>query len=160
MAKVGMPNYGDINTDYIDAQLPTLYYNFEAYKQGVVNEESKGQLMFDCHDISGAGGWFMTPIQYGSFIDGLFGGELVSDDDLQEMKDDQLGMWQYPGEHGTYYTHNGGGEWGGTDKGGQCIWMYYPEANLSLFVAWNSVNNDLTNTNEIMADIFENAYDQ
>lgn len=158
MAKAGMPGFQYISTNYLEALPKTLYYNFNTYKNGP-STNAKGQLMFDCHDISGAGGWFMSPVQYAAFIDGLFNNKLLDAPSLQTMKDEQLGMFPTTGKYGTYYTHSGSGGWGTQGKGGQSIWMHYPRANVSLFITWNSLNNDLSKTRRaLIKDVFDEAY--
>ena len=163
MDKANMPGFQYTSTYYLDVQPRTLYYNYDDYVMGP-SEMSKGQEMFNCHDISGAGGWFMNPVQYAAFIDGLFNEHLVSADNLQKMKDEQLGMYGFTGEYGTYYTHNGGGGWtseGIEGRGGQCVWMYFPVANVSLFITWNSLSTALESGSvrrELVKMIFENAY--
>lgn len=157
MAKAGMPGFEFINTYYLDVQPRTLYYDFNTYKSNPLS--ASGGEMFDCHDISGAGGWFMNPVQYCAFIDGFFNGKLVDATDLETMKNQSLGMYTQPGKYGPYYAHNGGGSWNGV--GGQCIWMHFPVANVSLFIMWNSLNPDFDGATKgapTISDIFDQAY--
>jgi len=158
LSQIPVPGHQNIDTNYPYNQLMAWYYDY----QDLIAGAAYGAPMFDCHDISGAGGWFMTPIQYAAFIDGLFNGKVVSETDLEVMKSENLGMYAIgPFDYGIYYTHNGGAPVSGS-KGGQCQWMHFPEQNISFFIAWNSSNNNLpvsaAGRDSIQLSIFENAW--
>jgi CubicO group peptidase (beta-lactamase class C family) len=157
VAKV--PDYNKIQTDYWQDAKKVLYYNRNLYQPDGKNT-SPGQLMFDCHDISGAGGWFMTAVQYAHFIDRLMNEKFVMKNELDLMKALNLGMFRHTGANGTYYWHNGGGTFGPNGEGGGCIWMHFPVNNMSFYIQFNSVSTPTfpSDDKKLIADIFDQCY--
>lgn len=152
LGQAGIPYVNNINTNYWPGEKKTLYYN--------QSNIGPGLTMFDCHDVSGAGGWFMTPAQYAYFIDRLMADKIVEKQDLDLMKNEELGMYQFGGKNGTYYWHNGGGQWDNSGRGGGCIWMYFPVNNMSFFIQYNSQKSPAfpANDRQLIAKLFDESY--
>ena len=152
MNLIHIPYADKIDTDYWQGEKKTLYYN--------QSNIGAGLSMFDCHDVSGAGGWFMTPAQYAYFIDRLMADKIVEKQDLDLMKNEELGMYQFGGKNGTYYWHNGGGQWDNSGRGGGCIWMYFPVNNMSFFIQYNSQKSPAfpANDRQLIAKLFDESY--
>jgi CubicO group peptidase (beta-lactamase class C family) len=155
----GVPYHHLADTYYRPEFERTLYYSWWANQQDETIGDPRGLEMFDCHDISGGGGWFMTAEQFAAIIDGMYRFKVVDEATIERMQDDRLGINSTTGTHGTYYTHNGGDEWDSdpTGRGGQCVWMYFPPANLSVYLTLNSLDNDLQADRSVL---LRNAFDE
>lgn len=95
-------------------------------------------------DISiplGAGGVISTPTDLVRFSEALFGGELLSEESLEQMKTTKenfgMGLIQIP-----FYSQSGLGHGGGID-GFASIFCHFPKTNLSYALTSNGANYNI-----------------
>jgi CubicO group peptidase (beta-lactamase class C family) len=130
------------------------YYNFP-------DPTVPATLMADRRLTVGSGGWAISAKDYARFIAALFQGNILTGDQLQEMLDSELGVFDRTGANGSdlYYTHNGAT----TDDlvGGRSVWMRFPNG-ISAAVQVNSIQNGYSaaglGLDLIVQEAWENAY--
>lgn len=93
----------------------------------------------------GAGGIVSTPVDLVKFSDALFGGKLIAEKSLQQMKmlkeNFGIGLFQIP-----FYEYIGYGHTGGID-GFTSVFSYFPDAKISYAMTSNGTNfnnNDIS----------------
>jgi CubicO group peptidase (beta-lactamase class C family) len=111
---------------------------------------------------TGAGYWNMSAREFGRFIAHLSHGSIMTQARWNSMHENPvgdgapagLGLFVFPGEHGTYYGHNGG--WtSGAGVGAYAGWMAYPDGTTAVML----VNSANTIGKEPEWDILKPCYD-
>jgi CubicO group peptidase (beta-lactamase class C family) len=118
------------------------------------------QIMPDRRLTVGSGGWALSAKDFARFIAALFRGEILTAGQLQDLQDNDLGMFDRTGINGSdvYFSHNGATS---SAVGGRSTWMYFPN-DIAVAVQVNSLNNqysaiglDLSRT---VQEAWENAF--
>jgi len=113
-----------------DKSVPeTLCYDFKNPTGGLANKDSTL--------IIGGGGWYMNARELAQICSALDRGKLLTKSTYAKQKAESLGMFQVPGQFGTYHWHNGA-----ATNSGHTDFMLFPNG-VQVAVVINSWNNTI-----------------
>lgn len=106
----------------------------------------------------GAGGIVSTPGDLVKFSDALFGGKLIKNEHLEQMKTIKdnfgMGLWQMPFQEKTGYGH------GGAIDGFICGFRNYSDGDVSIAITSNGLNFNISDVPiAVLSAVFNKPYD-
>ncbi len=116
--------------------------------------ETETDMSYTC----GAGGIVSTPGDLVKFSDALFGGKLIKNEHLEQMKTIKdnfgMGLWQMPFQEKTGYGH------GGAIDGFICGFRNYSDGDVSIAITSNGLNFNISDVPiAVLSAVFNKPYD-
>jgi CubicO group peptidase (beta-lactamase class C family) len=134
-------------------QDPTLYYSFPESVDGGVGGDTDFKM------TCGGFGWYLSSHDMANFAAHMYFDEQFFPSHLREqMEDDELGWFGNSGDHGTYYSHNGGWRYTNPEppRGLRSCLIHFPNGVQTALVV-NS-RSDLSSLSTILKDAFDDAW--
>jgi D-alanyl-D-alanine carboxypeptidase len=134
-------------------QDPTLYYSFPESVDGGAGANK------DFTMTCGGFGWYLSSHDMANFVAHMYYDEQFLPEHLREqMEDDELGWFGNAGEHGVYYSHNGGWRYQNPSpiRGLRTCIIHFPNGVQTALVV-NS-RSDLSSLSSILEKAFDEAW--